>query len=113
MKLAFITAMVGFVLLVFAAVNSMGKMERVSYDRTCLKNGIDAEVQSVKESGGWGSPFRFSHDMCVTSRTGQCGSTLLFVIGAVLSFLANVLYALMWWDERRHSRMIEREVMRG
>ena len=113
MKLAFITAMAGFVLLVFAAVNSMGKTEQVSYDRGCLKSGINAEVQSV-EKHGWGSdPFRFDHDMCVTSRTGQCGSTMLFVIGAVLSFLANVLYALMWWDERRHSRMIEREVMKG
>lgn len=113
MRLAFVTALAGFVLLALAAVNSIGKTEQVSYDLGCVKSGIDAEVRSVDKHSWNSDPFRFNHDTCITSRTSQCGSTLLFVIGAILSFLANVLYALMWWDDRRHSRMIEREVLKG
>jgi hypothetical protein len=113
-KLAFLTALVGFILLACATINSMGKIEQTSHDVNCLKGGIDAEVRSLEKQGFWAAdPYRFNSEHCATSRTSQCGSTPMFIIGAILSFCANVLYALMWWDERRHSRMIEREVMKG
>jgi len=113
MRLAFITAFAGFILLAFAAISNMGRTEQSSYDLGCLKSGIDAEVRSVEKHQWNSDPYRFDRETCAISRTSQCGSTALYVIGAALSFCANVLYAFMWWSERRHSRMIEREVLRS
>lgn len=113
MKLAFVTALMGFALLICATINSMGKTEQTSYDLSCLKSGIDAEAKSIDKQRAWAFTYVFDRENCVVSRTDRCGSTLLYVIGSILSFLANALYALMWWSERRHARQIERDVLRS
>lgn len=113
MRLALVTALVGFALLVCGAVKTMRCGEtKTSYDINCFMVGIQAEVKSVNNAKDGYTPYRFDPDHCVVSRS-DCGGAILYVIGAILSFCANVLYALMWWSEKRHARRIEREVLRG
>ena len=117
MRLAFITALFGFILLTFATINSMGKTEQTSYDINCVKIGLDAQAKSTdlcnKKGTGWWrcDSYFFDRNSCITSNTNPCGNSIIYLIGAILSFCANALYAFLWWSERKHAREIEKQVM--